>query len=274
MACRSILDPLGEISFAMSQRIDKPSKKKKASRKKEAQADRLFGAPNLELAAMLLASGLLLFIGRALARYLNEGELLVAQICSALGLGLGLFVLSAFSFSRKQLPERVSRPLQSAANWMDISRAQIILLALAPMLALAGWLAAGEARMMRLPQLAVLMWLLGIVALVAGSLTRVPKRGVRFHPTKKEWAIVATLFVGALLLRGIATAQYPWASDRGRGSRRVERARVHQRGAQQHLWVGLVFVSGFLFLPAIHFHSALWPNDRSATHYVSLGPAR
>ena len=207
MACRSILDPLSEISFAMSQRIDKLSKKKKASRKKEAQADRLFDAPNLELAAMLLASGLLLFIGRALARYLNGGELLVAQVYSALG--LGLFVLSAISFSRKQLPERVSRPLQSAANWMDISRAQVILLALAPMLALAGWLAAGEARMMRLPQLAVLMWLLGIVVLVAGSLTRVPKRGVRFHPTK-EWAIVATLFVGALLLRGIATAQYPW----------------------------------------------------------------
>ncbi len=191
----------------MSQRMDKPSKKKKAARKKEAQADRLFDAPNLELAALLLASGLLLFIGRALTGYLNGGELLVAQIYSALG--LGLFVLSAISFSRKQFPERISRPLQSAANWMDISRAQVILLALAPMLALAGWLAAGEARMMRLPQLAVLMWLLGILMLVAGSLTHVPKQGVRFHPTK-EWAIVATLFVGALLLRGIATAQYPW----------------------------------------------------------------
>jgi len=188
----------------MSQRTDKPSKVKKASRKK---AGRLFDAPNLELAVMLLASGLLLFIGTSLAMNLKEGELLVARFYSALG--LGLFVLSAIGFSRKKFPERVSRPLQAAANWMDISKAQVILLALAPLLAFAGWLAAGEARMMRLPQLAVLMWLMGILVLVAGSLTRVPKRGVRFHPTK-EWAIVATLFVGALLLRGIATAQYPW----------------------------------------------------------------
>ncbi len=191
----------------MSQRMDKPSKKKKAARKKEAQANKLFDAPNLELAALLLGSGLLLFIGRALATNLKEGELRVAQIYSALG--LGLFVLSAISFSRKQLPERIARPLQAAADWMDISKAQIILLALAPMLALAGWLAAGEARMMRLPQLAVLMWLLGILVLVAGSLTSVPGRGVRIRPTR-EWAIVATLFVGALLLRGIATAQFPW----------------------------------------------------------------
>jgi len=187
--------------------MNRPLKEKKASRKKEAQADRLFDAPNLELAALLLASGLLLFIGRALATNLKDGELLVAQIYSALG--LGLFVLSAVSFSRKQLPERIARPLQAAAGWMDISKAQVILLALAPMLALAGWLAAGEARMMRQPQLAVFMWLLGILVLVAGSLTRVPERGVRFHPTK-DWAIVATLFVGALLLRGIATAQFPW----------------------------------------------------------------
>ena len=187
--------------------MNRPLKEKKASRKKEAQADRLFDAPNLELAALLLASGLLLFIGRALATNLKDGELLVAQIYSALG--LGLFVLSAVSFSRKQLPERIAWPLQAAAGWMDISKAQVILLALAPMLALAGWLAAGEARMMRQPQLAVFMWLLGILVLVAGSLTRVPERGVRFHPTK-DWAIVATLFVGALLLRGIATAQFPW----------------------------------------------------------------
>ena len=191
----------------MSQRTDKPSKKKKASRKKEAQADRLFDAPNLELAVLLLASGLLLFIGRALAMNLNDGELLIARIYSALG--LGLFVLSAIGFSRKQIPERISRPLQAAADWMDISKAQVILLALAPMLAMAGWLAAGEARMMRQPQLAIFMWLLGILVLVAGSLTHVPERGVRFHPTK-EWAIVAALFVGALLLRGIATAQFPW----------------------------------------------------------------
>ena len=191
----------------MSPSADKPAKSNKVARKKNARKQNLFYAPNLELVTTLIASGLLLFIGRALTRYLDDGEIIVAQIYSALG--LGLFVLAAIGFSQKQIPGRVSRPLQSAADWLDVSKAQVILLALSPMLAMAGWLAAGEGRLMRQPQLAVLLWLLGILLLVAGSWTHMPELGKRLRPTK-EWAIVAAVFVGALLLRGVATAQFPW----------------------------------------------------------------
>ncbi len=191
----------------MSKAVHKPARKNVTSHKKKAQKEKLFDAPNLELFAVLLASGLLLFIGRALIRYLNEGEVIVAQIYSALG--LGLFVLAAVGFSRKQTPARFSRLLEVAAKWLDVSKAQVILLALAPMLTIAGWLAAGDAMLMRQPEMAVLLWLLGISVLMAGSLTHVPELGVRLRPTK-EWAIVAAVFVGALLLRGIATSQFPW----------------------------------------------------------------
>jgi 4-amino-4-deoxy-L-arabinose transferase-like glycosyltransferase len=204
------------IFFLMTKRPDKPARKKKTTRKKKVRQQKLFDAPNLELVMVLLASGVLLFIGRVLARYLDESEVIVAQIYSALG--LGLFVLAAIGFSRKQIPERVSRPLQAAADWLDVSKAQVILLALAPMLALAGWLAAGEGMLMRQPQLAVSMWLLGILALVTGSLDHLPELRERLRPTR-EWAIVATVFVGALLLRGIATAKFPWllTGDEGSG---------------------------------------------------------
>ena len=195
------------IFHLMSKESEKPAQKKKTSRNKKAQKVKLFGAPNLELVAVLLASGLLLFIGRALTKDLNESEIIVAQMYSALG--LGLFVLAAVGFNRKQIPFRLDRTLGAAAEWLDISKAQVILLALAPMLAMGGWLAAGEGRLMRQPQLAVFLWLLGIFFLAAGSLTHRPNLSERLRPTR-EWAIVAAVLVAALLLRGIATAQFPW----------------------------------------------------------------
>ncbi len=187
--------------------MDKPAEKKVAADKKSARPAERFDVPNLELAALLLASGLFLFIGRALAEVLDATEAIAPQIYSALG--LGLFVLAAIGFSRKQLPELLIRPLQASADWLEVSKAQVVLLVLAPMLAMAGWLAAGDARLMRQPQLAIFMWLLGILILIAGSLNHLPDVKERLRP-RREWGIVAAVFVGALLLRGIATAQFPW----------------------------------------------------------------
>ncbi|MFV2045348.1 MAG: ArnT family glycosyltransferase [Anaerolineales bacterium] len=195
------------LFFLMSKGLDKPAQRKKTPRKKKARQEKLLDAPNLELVAMLLGSGLLLFIGRALSRYLDASEVIIAQGYTALGLGLS--VLVALSFGRKQLLVRLSRWLQMAADWLDVSKAQIILLTLAPLLALAAWLAAGDGRLMRQPQLAVLLWLLGILFLVAGSLTHMPAPGERLRP-RREWVIVAAVFLGAFLLRGIATAEFPW----------------------------------------------------------------
>ncbi len=229
----------------LSQRIDKPAKRKKAASTKKARKAKLFDAPNLELAALLLASGLLLFIGSALTKYLHESEAIFAQVYSALG--LGLFVLAAIGFSRKKLPGRVSSSLRVAADWWNVSKAQVILLALAPMLAMAGWLAAGDAMLMRQPQLAVSMWLLGIVFLVIGSLTHWPNLGERPRPTR-EWAIVAALFVVALLLRAIATAQFPWLLTGDEGS--VGLSAVQFIDGERNN----IFSLGWLSFPAMYFY--------------------
>ncbi len=182
-------------------------KTKRGERKGSESRARFLGAPNLELAVVLLGAALFLFIGEALSIVIHEDELVVAHVYTALG--LGLFVLAAVGFSRKQLPARLSELLHVAADWLDVSKAQVILLILAPLLALAGWLAAGEGRLMRQPQLAVFMWLLGILFLVAGSLTHLPVLGQQPRP-RREWGAVAAVFLGALLLRGIATAEFPW----------------------------------------------------------------
>ena len=193
--------------FLMSIGLDKPAQRRKTLRGKKARQKKLLDAPNLELVTMLLGSGLLLFIGRSLTRVMDPSEVLVAQVYTALG--LGLFVIAALGFNRKQLPVRITKWLQVAAGWLEVSKAQAILLMLAPLLALAAWLAAGDGMLMRQPQFAVFMWLLGILFLVAGSLTHSPALGEGLR-LRREWGIVAVVFLGALLLRGIATLDFPW----------------------------------------------------------------
>ncbi len=197
----------GGLFFLISRQSKVASQRKKSPRKKKVRQGKLLDTPNLELVAILLGAGLLLFVGRALSPNLGGTKALVARVYTVLG--LGLFTFSAVGFSRKQLPVRLSRSLQVAADWLDVSKAQVILLSLAPLLALAGWLAAGDGRLMRQPQLAVFLWLLGILFLVAGSLTHLPDLGQWLRP-RREWGIVAAVFLGALLLRGIATAEFPW----------------------------------------------------------------
>ena len=193
--------------FLMSKGLDKPAQRRNTLRGMKARQVKLLDAPNLELVAMLLASGLLLFIGRSLSGYLSPGEVFVAHVYTVLG--LGLFVLAAVGFNRKRLPVRITKWLQAAAGWLGISKAQAILLVLAPLLALAAWLAAGDGRLMRQPQLAVFTWLLGILLLVVGSLDYLPARAERLH-FRREWGILTAVFLGAFLLRGVATAEYPW----------------------------------------------------------------
>ena len=193
--------------FLLSKGLDKPAQRRNTLRGMKARQVKLLDAPNLELVAMLLASGLLLFIGRSLSGYLSPGEVFVAHVYTVLG--LGLFVLAAVGFNRKRLPVRITKWLQAAAGWLGVSKAQAILLVLAPLLALAAWLAAGDGRLMRQPQLAVFTWLLGILLLVVGSLDYLPARAERLH-FRREWGILTAVFLGAFLLRGVATAEYPW----------------------------------------------------------------
>lgn len=90
--------------------MDKPAKKKVAADKRSARPAERFDVPNLELAALLLASGLLLFIGRALTEVLDATEAIAPQIYS--GLGLGLFVLAAIGFSRTSFQSSLSCPFK------------------------------------------------------------------------------------------------------------------------------------------------------------------
>ncbi|MFQ5943156.1 MAG: ArnT family glycosyltransferase [Anaerolineales bacterium] len=220
-------------------------KSKLVAPKKRKTPANFLAAPNLELAAVLIGAVLLLFVGEALRPVVSPDEELAARIYSLLG--LGLFALAAMSFGRKQLPTRIERALGAAAAWLDVSKTQVVLLALAPLLAVAGWLAAGGDRLMRQPLLAVFLWLFSILFVIVGSLSHIPDLRGRFHP-RREWGIVAAVLVGALLLRVIAMADFPWLLTGDEASSGLS-ALEFIKGERNN-----VFGLGWFSFPAMYFY--------------------
>lgn len=180
----------------------------KIARKTPKSAKQVRGSmPNLELGALLLAAVVLLYLGSAMPSYVFEGERGWSYVYSALG--LGCFMLAALGFSGRGLPAPVDRTLRSAADWLGVAPAQVVLLGLAPPVALSAWLAAGDSILMRQPALALVGWLAGIALVIVGGVARLPRlaRPLVFTP---EVYGLGGLFLLAFLLRGLATAQVPW----------------------------------------------------------------
>jgi 4-amino-4-deoxy-L-arabinose transferase-like glycosyltransferase len=210
---------LGAISMRVSRLAASSGKSakgsKKVTRKKSKQTSTLPNIPNLELAALLLGAFLLLFIGRSMSAYLPEAERFWSYIYSALG--LVLFLTAAVAFSGRKLPEQLTGALAAVSAWLAVTSAQVVLLFLAPFLALAAWLSAGDTPLMRSPILAVGSWLLAIAFIVVGSAVAVPRfsQRLRFSPTSLG---VGALFLVAFLLRGLASGQAPWLFSGDEGS--------------------------------------------------------
>ena len=201
--------------------------------------------PNLELAAVLMGAVLFLFIGEALNPIIDEDEVAVVHVYRVVG--LGLFVLAAASFRRKELPPHLSRLVQRVADWLNVTKAQVVLLSLAPFLGIGGWFAAGDGRLMRETLLAVLLWLLSIAFLVLGSLTELPELHFSLRP-RREWAFVAAILLVALLARGIATADFPWlltGDEASGGLSALEFVEGHRDN---------IFGLGWLSFPALYFY--------------------
>lgn len=119
---------------------------------------------------------------------------------------------------------RLDALLDRWAGFLGVRPGQGVLLLLALPLAWLARLAAGNDLLMRRPAVAVVAWLLAIGLAVAGSLlprgnvsreTSGPPLWRRFD--RWDWLVMGGLFVIALLLRGVATAQFPntFSGDEG-----------------------------------------------------------
>jgi 4-amino-4-deoxy-L-arabinose transferase-like glycosyltransferase len=210
---------LGALSMRLSKLVSVSKKSKKGSRKvarkKSKSAGALPNVPNLELAALLLGAFLLLFIGRSMTEYLPEAEGFWSYIYSALG--LALFLLAALGFSGRKLPDPLTGALKASSKWLEVTPAQVVLLSLAPSMALAAWLSSGDTVLMRSPAIAIASWAIGIAFIVVGSAVAIPSipARLRFSPTSLGLGV---LFFIAFLLRGLANGQAPWLFSGDEGS--------------------------------------------------------
>lgn len=161
--------------------------------------------PPGEAVGLLVAGGVLLFIGLSVGPSLPQTQRFWSLLCSLAG--VLLFLVTARGFTVGRLPGWVLRPLRSSSNRFELGPFQVVAVGMAPLLALGAALAAGDGLRMRLPALAIAFWLGGI-ALAVVPLLPWPLQ-LRIGP-RRELAFVAGLFLVAFLVRAWKVAEIPW----------------------------------------------------------------
>lgn len=179
-----------------------PAHSETSSRPDERSSDRK------ALGTLLAFSIGLVVLGRALGSIQSDDHSLIAGIISLLG--LVVFAFAAYTITgRGTLPVWLTKRLAAAANAIGVRNSRLLLLLAGPVLSLGAWFAAGEAVKMRVPALAIGLWLLGIAATLVSV---IDIRSIRFELAWPPWeyALITSLAVLAALIRIPDLANIPW----------------------------------------------------------------
>jgi len=199
---------------ASPSRKEKPDPKRKASDKPHpSEIDHKESRP--EFAVLLIGGGLLLFLGQTLMPVVHQSLRWQTFIFTLLG--VGLFFLAAQGFTTGSLPRFVCVPLEKAAHWFHVSSAQVIIIALSPFISFAGGLAAGDTPQMKLPEIAVIAWLLSISLVIVGNFQSDHKPKLALWP-RCELIVIGIIFIIAFMLRGLGTDEILWFLSGDEGS--------------------------------------------------------
>jgi len=201
-------------------------------------------AGRIEHAALLLGSLLLVWIGVALDPLLAQGSRW--QSWPIIGLGVSFFFLSAWGFRRGELPRPIALAVSKLARWFGMLPAGVWLLLLALMMSLAARLGAGDGPIMRHPWLPTAAWLAAIGLLVLGTWENW-QAGPGGRPSRAEIAAILTIFLAALLLRGLRIGEIPWLLTGDEASGGISAAEFAQ-GRRDNL-----FSIGWFSFPALFF---------------------
>jgi len=159
--------------------------------------------------------------------------------------------LVAVALSGRTLGLMIEKFDLAAASWRTQALAMylagsLLLLALAPLLSVAAWVAAGDGPLMKSAWLAAGTWLLGILCVFAANWDR--KSRLEFSAVSRPDLLIACLvFVAALLLRGLLIGQIPWlltGDESSAGLSAVE----FVRGVRNNL-----FGVGWYSFPSLYF---------------------
>ncbi len=199
------------------------------------------------MAVTLITGGLaLLVMAQITSRALPPDTRISVFLLTLLG-GLA-FLLGGRTAVSGDLPTWLARPLGRAAAFLRVTPAQITLLALALAFAWLARLAAGNGLLAFQPVISMLAWVIAIAFAVAGSVapsTRSATAPRAFD--RKDVFIMSILFIGALLLRAVATAQFPNTFSGDEGSAALFASEILD---------GLVtnaFTTGWFSFPSLYF---------------------
>jgi 4-amino-4-deoxy-L-arabinose transferase-like glycosyltransferase len=202
------------IKKASSSRKVRTRQKTKDSEKSQpAGADQKKSQP--EFAILLIGGGLLVFLGQALTPVVHQSLRWQTFIFSLLG--VGFFLLAAQGFMTGSLPRFVSVPLEKAAYWLQVSSAQVLMVALSLLISFAAGLAAGDAAKMKLPEIAIVAWLLAISLIILSNWQSEQKPKAVLWP-QIELIAIGGLFLFAFLLRGLGSDKILWFLSGDEGS--------------------------------------------------------
>jgi hypothetical protein len=194
---------------------------------------------------LLIGGAIVVVIAQAEIGALRTSERWQGYILALIG--MVLFFLGAYSFTRGRLPDMVERALSALGQVTGWSYNRLLLIGLAPLLGYAASLAAGDAPKMILPFAAVGAWLLGILVLICGAWEKPSREALRPWPIW-EIAAFAALSIVAFLLRGTYLTQIPWALSGDEGSVGLT-AIQFVSGARDN-----VFSIGWFSFPAMYFY--------------------
>lgn len=160
------------------------------------------------LLTVLVVAGMLLMI-LAQSLYVTAPAEGTQALPLIFGLGLSVFLLAGHTIASRDFALWRNRVLGTLCRYLRLHPAQLILLALAPILAYLAHLAAGNGLQARRPVLAAGAWILAILTAVAGGLRW---RDWRHSPPvalRRELLLSAALFLVALALRAISLDDLP-----------------------------------------------------------------
>jgi hypothetical protein len=193
-------------------------------------------------AVMLTAGAVLTVFGQTLMRKVVP-TLLWAPL-AMIALGLVLFLGGGYLAERGPRRARQVPALAAVTHWLRVSPGQMVCLLLVPVFGLVAALAAGDGALMTQPTVAMLAWGLGVVMIGLGSW---PHEVPRWKPRWKIMGVALGLFVGALLIRAIATDRIPIILTGDEGSAGMS-AVEFARGAQDN-----PFIMGWYSFPSLYF---------------------
>jgi hypothetical protein len=196
--------------------------------------------------ALMAGGGVLLLLTLLTSPAIPPGERGGIFLLTLLG---GLALLLGVQTARLgRRPGWLDSLLGRLARFLRVDQGQVVFLLLALPFAGLARLAAGNDLLARQPVLAILAWLAAIGLAVAGSVSRETSGPSLLRRLDRwDWLAMGVLFVVALLLRGVATAQFPNTFSGDEGSAGLFGRLILDGGANNP------FIAGWFSFPSLYF---------------------